>query len=203
MKGLIIKDILTLKSSLKTVLVIVVIFGFMGAMSGSLYMSTFASVYAAILPMTCMAYDERSRFNRYAMIMPINKRDIVVSKYLTGLILAVVAVVIAAAMAVANGAELAETLLTGIAVPVFYHSLMLPLMFKFGVEKSRIVILIGVVIPAVAISFMEEAGMLSGMIQWLNSMDTAVVVAALAVIIAVLYIASILLSIAICAKKEW
>ena len=80
MKGIVVKDLLTLKSSMKTVVLIVILFGFMGAKSGSAYMSTFASVYAAILPMTCMAFDERSRFNRYAVIMPVNLRDIVLSK---------------------------------------------------------------------------------------------------------------------------
>ena len=88
MKGLIIKDLTVLKSSLKTVLIIVVLFAFMGIKSGSAYMTTFASVYAAILPMTCMAYDERSRFNRYAVAMPVSPRDVALSKNITGLILA-------------------------------------------------------------------------------------------------------------------
>ena len=99
MKGLVLKDLLVLKTTMKTVILIVIIFGFMGAMSGSAYMTTFASVYAAILPMTCMAYDERSHFNRYAVIMPIKPAHIALSKYVTGLVLAVAAMIIAVLMA--------------------------------------------------------------------------------------------------------
>ena len=158
MKGIVIKDLLTLKSSMKTVVLIVILFGFMGAKSGSAYMTTFASVYAAILPMTCMAYDERSRFNRYAVAMPVSPRNIALSKYITGLILVAAATAIALVIALFTKVPIGETAAGCMLIPVFYHTFMLPVMFKFGVEKSRLMVLIGVVIPAVGISFMEEAG---------------------------------------------
>ena len=144
MKGLIIKDLTVLKSSLKTVFIIVAVFAFMGIKSGSAYMTTFASVYAAILPMTCMAYDERSRFNRYAVAMPVSPRDIALSKYITGLILAAAATAIALVIALFTKAPIGETAAGCMLIPVFYHTFMLPVMFKFGVEKSRLVVLVGV-----------------------------------------------------------
>ena len=203
MKGIVIKDLLTLKSSMKTVVLIVILFGFMGAKSGSAYMSTFASVYAAILPMTCMAFDERSRFNRYAVVMPVNLRDIVLSKYVVGLILAVAATVVATAMTALSGGSIGETVAASIAIPMVYHSLLLPLMFKFGVEKSRIIILAGVVVPAVGISFLEESGRLSGVINALGSVQVSSALAYAAVVLIVIYTASVLISLAVCRNKEW
>ncbi|MBR6518371.1 MAG: ABC-2 transporter permease [Oscillospiraceae bacterium] len=203
MKGLIIKDLTVLKSSLKTVLIIVVLFAFMGIKSGSAYMTTFASVYAAILPMTCMAYDERSRFNRYAVAMPISPRDIALSKYLTGLILAAVATAIALVITLFTKAPIGETAAGCMLIPAFYHTFMLPVMFKFGVEKSRLMVLIGVVIPAVGISFMEEAGILDTALQKLSTTDEAVVMAVVFAVMAVLYLLSIGLSVSICKNKEW
>ena len=203
MKGIVIKDLLTLKSSMKTVVLIVILFGFMGAKSGSAYMSTFASVYAAILPMTCMAFDERSRFNRYAVIMPVNLRDIVLSKYVVGLILAVVATAVATAMTAVAGGSIGETVVASIAIPMVYHSLLLPLMFKFGVEKSRIIILAGVVVPAVGISFLEESGRLSGVINALGSVQVSSALAYGAMVLIVIYTASVLISLAVCKNKEW
>ena len=203
MKGIVIKDLLTLKSSMKTVVLIVILFGVMGAKSGSAYMSTFASVYAAILPMTCMAFDERSRFNRYAVIMPVNLRDIVLSKYVVGLILAVVATVVAVAMTALSGGSLGETVAASIAIPMVYHSILLPLMFKFGVEKSRIIILAGVVVPAVGISFLEESGRLSGVINALGSVQVSSALAYGAMVLIVIYTASVLISLAVCRNKEW
>ena len=203
MKGLIIKDLTVLKSSLKTVLIIVVLFAFMGIKSGSAYMTTFASVYAAILPMTCMAYDERSRFNRYAVAMPISPRDIALSKYFTGLILAAVATAIALVIALFTKAPIGETAVGCMLIPAFYHTFMLPVMFKFGVEKSRLMVLIGVVIPAVGISFMEEAGMLDAFMQTLRTTDETVVMSIVFAVMAVLYLLSVVLSISICKNKEW
>ena len=203
MKGIVIKDLLTLKSSMKTVVLIVILFGFMGAKSGSAYMSTFASVYAAILPMTCMAFDERSRFNRYAVVMPVNLRDIVLSKYVVGLILAVAATAVATAMTALSGGSIGETVAASIAIPMVYHSLLLPLMFKFGVEKSRIIILAGVVVPAVGISFLEESGRLNGVINALDSVQVSSALAYGAMVLIVIYTASVLISLAVCRNKEW
>ena len=203
MKGIVIKDLLTLKSSMKTVVLIVILFGFMGAKSGSAYMSTFASVYAAILPMTCMAFDERSRFNRYAVIMPVNSRDIVLSKYVVGLILAVAATVVAVAMTALSGGSIGETVAASIAIPMVYHSILLPLMFKFGVEKSRIIVLAGVVVPAVGISFLEESGRLSGVINALDSVQVSSALTYAAAVLIVMYTASVLISLAVCRNKEW
>ena len=166
-------------------------------------MTTFASVYAAILPMTCMAYDERSRFNRYAVAMPISPRDIALSKYFTGLILAAAATAIALVIALFTKAPIGETAAVCMLIPVFYHTFMLPVMFKFGVEKSRLMVLIGVVIPAVGISFMEEAGMLDAFMQKLSTTDEAVVMSVVFAVMAVLYLLSAVLSISICKNREW
>ncbi len=203
MKGLIIKDLTVLKSSLKTVFIIVAVFAFMGVKSGSAYMTTFASVYAAILPMTCMAYDERCRFNRYAVAMPISPRDIALSKYITGLILAAAATAIALVIALFTKAPIGETAAGSMLIPVFYHTFMLPVMFKYGVEKSRLMVLIGVVIPAVGISFMEEAGVLDAFMQKLSTTDEAVVMSVVFAVMAVLYLLSAVLSISICKNREW
>lgn len=203
MKGLVIKDLLVLKVAMKTVILIVIVFGFMGAMSGSAYMSTFASVYAAILPMTCMAYDERSKFNRYAMAMPVKPSYIALSKYITGILLAAAATVVALVTAVIGGSDIASTAVTCMLIPMFYHTFMLPLMFKFGTEKSRLIVMIGVVVPAMLFGAVEGAGLLDNAIAALALANTAVIVAVVVAVVAVMYIASIFISISICKNKEW
>ena len=203
MKGLVLKDLLVLKTTMKTVIVIIVLFGFMGAMSGSTYMTTFASVYAAILPMTCMAYDERSHFNRYAVTMPVKAAHIAVSKYVTGLVLAAVAMVIAVLMAVVTKVSILETVLTCIAIPLIYHTFMLPLMFLFGTEKSRIIILIGAVAPALLFGFAEDAGVLEAALNRISNTSATVLGVVAAVVLVVMYVVSIFTSITICKKKEW
>ena len=203
MKGLVIKDLMVLKVAMKTVILIVVIFGFVGAMSGSAYMSTFASVYAAILPMTCMAYDERSKFNRYAMVMPVKPSYIALSKYITGIVLALVATVVSLVTAAISETDLASTAVSCMLIPLFYHTFMLPLMFKYGIEKSRLVVMIGVVIPAMLFGALEGTGLLDKALAVLGSMNTAVLVGGIIAVVLAMYVASVFISISICKNKEW
>ena len=203
MKGLVLKDLLVLKSAMRIVVIIVVLFSFMGAMSGSAYMSTFASVYAAILPMTCMAYDERSKFNQYAMIMPVKPAYIALSKYITGLVLALAATVISLVTAAISKTDFAAAALSCILIPLVYHTFLIPLMLKFGTEKSRLVILIGVVVPAVIFGAVEGTGLLDNALAALGSVNTAVLAGGTAAVVLAMYIASIYISISICKNKEW
>jgi energy-coupling factor transporter ATP-binding protein EcfA2 len=49
-------------------------------------LSSIAIVYAAMLPITVIAYDERSKWDQLAAMMPYSKRELVFSKYLLGYI---------------------------------------------------------------------------------------------------------------------
>lgn len=204
MKGLVLKDLLVLKSTMKTVVVILVAFGIMGSMSGNSFMTTFASVYAAILPMTCMAYDERSNFNRFAMTMPVKISDIVLSKYVTGLVLAVMAMAFGVVVTVVTGGNaFAEVIVASIVIPVFYHSIMMPTLFTFGTEKSRVITMVIFVIPALLVGFVADSAGADRLLVTLAGMDTTVLTICATAVLAAAYIASIFISIAICRKKEW
>ena len=48
-------------------------------------MSAFAVMYAAMLPMTALAYDERSKWDTLAAMMPYSTGALVLSKYLLGI----------------------------------------------------------------------------------------------------------------------
>ena len=204
MKGLVLKDLMVLKSTMKTVVVILVAFGVMGSMGGNSFLTTFASVYAAILPMTCMAYDERSNFNRFAMTMPVKVSDIVLSKYVTGLVLAVMAMAFGVVvMVVTGGNEFAEIIAASIVIPVFYHSIMMPLLFTFGTEKSRVITMVIFVIPALLVGFVADSAGADRLLVTLAGMDTTMLTVCATAVLVAAYIASIFISIAICRKKEW
>ena len=83
MKGLLIKDWKTLLKQMKVMLVIVVVFV---CIPGT-YMAAFALFYAAMLPITALAYDERAKWDELAAMMPYTVKSIVGSKYVLGLTL--------------------------------------------------------------------------------------------------------------------
>ena len=80
MKALILKDTYVIWRQMKYFLVMLLLFcalpnGFNNA---------FAVVYAAMLPYTALAYDERSKWDQLAAMMPYSTRDIVLGKYVFG-----------------------------------------------------------------------------------------------------------------------
>ena len=205
MKGIILKDLLVLKNSLRTVVAFILMFGIIGVVSDSGYMITFAGVYASILPMTSMAYDERSGFNRFANVLPINKNAIVYSKYIVGLMLAFAAGVVSLIiMLIGKGSDgIAEVIASCIAVPMFYQSVLMPAMFKFGVEKSRLIVLGAFVLPTMILAMVFNGGSGEAVLMALNSISPQMAMLFGFIILMIIYALSIALSVKICKKKEW
>ena len=83
MKGLLLKDILTLYKQTKIILLLMVAF----ACIPGLPTSAFAVFYGAMMPITALAYDERSKWDELAAMMPYTAKAIVGSKYALGLLL--------------------------------------------------------------------------------------------------------------------
>ncbi len=146
MKALILKDFYVMWKQTKILLVLILVFS---CLPGALY-PTFAGAYAAMQPYTAMAYDERSKWNQLAAMLPYADREIVLGKYFFGYL----------SIAVAAGLSLViQTVLTAVwdraadnlspsaiplamAVGVCILALTLPLMFRFGVEKGRLMMLL-------------------------------------------------------------
>ena len=66
MKGLLLKDWYTLIKQMKIMLVLMLVFACVPGYS----MAAFAVVYAAMLPVTALAYDERSKWDELAAMPP-------------------------------------------------------------------------------------------------------------------------------------
>ena len=80
MKGLLLKDWYTLIKQMKIMLVLMLVFACVPGYS----MAAFAVVYAAMLPVTALAYDERSKWDTLAGMLPYADRERVLSRYVSG-----------------------------------------------------------------------------------------------------------------------
>ena len=80
MQALILKDFYVMWKQTRIFLLVILVFS---AIPGS-FNAVFAVIYSAMLPYTAMAYDERSKWNQLAAMMPYSDRDIVLSKYAFG-----------------------------------------------------------------------------------------------------------------------
>jgi hypothetical protein len=113
--------------------------------------------------MTTLSYDERSKWDRYALTMPISRSDLVFSKYMMGIVLSFIAFVLNFIFQrTAGTADFTEALLVSAAtmgVGLFFLFVILPVQFKFGVEKGRYIIMLILFVPTGVIMFMQKAGL--------------------------------------------
>lgn len=106
----------------------------------------FASVgmmLLAMMPIYALGYDERCRWERYALAMPVRKSDLFWSRFLLGVIaIALGAAVQTLAALLAGRGELLSSLAVTAPSAVVYLLITLPLMMKLGVEKGRFLLLL-------------------------------------------------------------
>lgn len=150
MKGIVIKDLLSLKGFGKTAVIILVAYAIFSIATGSAsMMSAMVLVFSAMLPMTATALDEQSKWNVYAQCMPLSRKQIVKAKYLMVLIVSTAALVISllvTALGLLHGpVNWGEAFLVNggvFCMLLVMCAITLPLMYKLGVEKARLAIML-------------------------------------------------------------
>lgn len=168
MKGLILKDLYTMRAYFKSYLLIIVIFLGASFFGGSTFFVYYPCLMCGMIPTNLIAYDERSRFVQYGDSLPVSRAQAVSEKYLMGLfsqgaVLLVTGVVQGIRMG-ANGTfspgEFTVIMLSLLLVSMLASALPLPFIFKNGVEKGRLAyyVMIGIVCGAGVLfsGFFEE-----------------------------------------------
>lgn len=204
MNGLILKDFYVLTKQIKFFLVMVIIFAIMPQYS----MSAFAIVYSSMLPITTMGYDERAKWDQFAAMLPYSRKDIVLSKYLLGYISVFATFLLSIIGKIGysiysdSGIDIIlilAQLFPLICVGIIIQSINLPIMFKMGVEKGRLIfILLTVVIVFGLINISDNLiTVLETADKLLNSL---LLLAAITVLISII---SIPISISLYKKREF
>lgn len=203
MKGLILKDLLNLKKQSK-IMFVLIIFYFVFALTnknGSMF-SGMILILFAMFPITAMSYDERANWDKYALAMPVSRINIVLSKYILGFILSCIALIISLIAQIIidtsiNTENIGATLLIFV-LSLLFTSILLPIMFKFGVEKGRMLMFIVLFTPTIAIMLLPKLIPTPPTEEMIMKM-----LYAFPVIVIIIYILSIFLSINIYKKKEF
>ncbi len=209
MKGLVTKDIFMIAKYFKLYFLMDVIFiavAFFSPDSSSFLM--IPVLLSGIIPITLLAYDERSHWTEYSGALPYSKAQIVSAKYLIGLLLLAVMCAVLFTVLLITGAHYghfdptgsAVTVLVMFVIALLFPAVCLPFCFAFGTEKGRIVymLMIGAVTAAVILLNRANAP------DDIAAQDLAVtnIPPIFLAIITVIYALSWLASIAICNKKE-
>ena len=195
MKGLFIKDVYTLTKQLKLFLVLLLVF----ALWPGGGMVTFAVIYAGLLPMTAMAYDEQSKWNQLAAMMPYTTFQLVFSKYVLGyfflLIACVITTVSQGVVDLLTGGSIEFGIGVTLLAALILVAVSLPLLFRFSVEKGRLAFLLLTVIVAVGIQMTAD--------QTVWILDRFGFYGALVVLAVLLNVGSVLLSCRFYRRRVW
>ena len=159
MKGLLLKDWYVLWGGAKRLIFLIALYIVIGEFSAGI--GSVGVLLCAMLPTSCMAYDERSKWDRYALSMPISVRDLVVSKYLLGylaLLAGAALKLLVILLPFGNGGDFASLALL-LAATLLSIAVQFPILFKFGIESGRIWMMLLTAVFAVGIVSLGTASM--------------------------------------------
>ena len=150
MLGLIKKDLLMVKSNLKIIVIILIVFGIM-ALQGQSDLSFVPALTSVMVFMSTFSYDEYNKFDAFAISLPNGRNNVVKSKYISSLVLIIASVAITMIASIGIGyikhsldwEYILSTSFGCLFACVIVESVIFPLIFKFGVEKGRIGLFIG------------------------------------------------------------
>lgn len=161
MKGLLLKDIYTMKETLKSLVFAFIIFFISGYINENpMYITMMLSMLSIVTLTTGMAYDEQSGWNEYVLALPVSRKDIVIEKYIFSLGILIFSVIVSIGssfliMKLKGSSDMEEILITnyGVFISVlFIVSLIMPALFKYGPQKARVILFLIGMLPFFIIS---------------------------------------------------
>ena len=214
MTGLILKDALVLKKSLKSYLLLLAVYAVLtvtGLFSIS-FVAAFLEVIAMMLPMSAFAFDEQAHWDRYAAALPLSRRDLVAARYLFTLLVLLCAAAFGAAMCVVVsfsgdwdavwecGMSIAVTMLLG----VLALSVAMPLNYRLGPERARPALYLTILLPVAAIfvSFKMDIWSANGSVTHLEDLPPLLILLPLIFLAVVALAVSFAVSCGIMAEKD-
>ena len=153
-KGLIIKDLMNIKSYKSTMLILIGIFSitcFMDNDTSAILKTTFPMVITIIFAMigiSSFSYDNISKADKYILSFA-TKKEIVKARYIYILLLSIIGAIVGVVLSIILQLLKVDkmfgldaillTVMTAILTVIVLQSIQIPIMYKFGAEKVRII----------------------------------------------------------------
>lgn len=148
MKALLYKDLMCLWKNLRTYLLLCAGFQLLSIVNAdSGFLRFYPTILVATIPNSLLAYEERDKWDKLSLTLPVSRKMLVTSKYLMGLILLGGITVLSAITGLIRdvnatgfdliglGFELGWNLMLGMLI----QCIVLPATFRLGAEKGRLI----------------------------------------------------------------
>ena len=214
MKGLLLKDFYNIARSGRLYLAMLLIYGVLSyANGGALMLTMVAVLFAMMLPMSAIGYDEKDRWEPLCLSLPVAPAVMVLEKYVLAILCCILGIALGGGVGWILGqlggtgdmAGYPATVAAAMAVSLAYNAVTLPVNLRLGVERGRIVCILVLMIPFLGILMLERQGILESAriaqaAAWLTS-GAGILAAAAA--LALLLVVSFLASLRLYRRKEW
>ena len=170
MIGLLLKDFYIIRQYMKTVLFMLAFFALIsaGLDNPATFFEAFIIFMSMMVTITSFSYDALAKWDRYALSLPVSRKEIVAAKYLLSVILCfggtIISFLISSVILKFKPMEsfgMKEHLYaTGaiICITFLFLAILLPLIFKFGVEKCRLLLIAIFAAPTAAVVALSKMG---------------------------------------------
>lgn len=206
MLGLIKKDLLLMKTNAKSLLAIFIIYLLM-TINGNFDIVVMLPLFMMVLLISTFGYDEYNNWDAYVNALPLERKNIILSKYLTSAILLVCSSIISCIIAYVltffyEKSDISHSLsyiggcLCGMLITI---SLMYPLIFKYGSQKGRIAGFVLIAVSGFVLGLLSKIKAFSTVV---NSFETYFLIAFVFLTILML-IGSYIISVKIYSKREF
>lgn len=162
MKSLILKDLYNIGHNAKSMLFILVVLAAVFLSTSEVEQYIFMSaILCSMMIVTTFSFDDSAKWTRYAMITPISKKDLVVGKFIVLAIFCVIGSLFGMLVGAIGGAVLKKIsfdaagigeflilTLTACVIALVFGSMSIPLVFRFGAERGRVLLLVSFLVPA-------------------------------------------------------
>ncbi|MEA4988154.1 MAG: ABC-2 transporter permease [Anaerovorax sp.] len=214
MKALILKDLFNIKKQGKFIFGVVLIYGLIGMFLDVNFLGPFLIILCLILPINTFSFDKYSKWDNYALTLPVTRAQLVISKYLLGLSLAIFAILINSVFYLisylipgSQPIQIEAHLIFCYSIlfaSLICFSILFPFVFKLGIEKSRIVLFVIFLIHSISITlFPELFDLIEDKFGFLVQYSFVFIILVSLVMLISIFTLSICISIGILNKKDF
>lgn len=173
MTGLIVKDFLVMRKSIKTYILFLAFYFVMTALRlfPISFVTAMVQIIIMMLPLSAFSYDELSKWDRYAFSLPLSRRAVAGARYLFALLLSffsalfglLVCLVLSLFFHAPDLMENCLTVMVSLALGLLYCDILLPLTYKLGPERARPYFYLVIFLPIVLLVGASKLGLLDGL----------------------------------------
>lgn len=214
MKGIILKDLLNSRKNLKNLLIMCFLYAIIFSTMNLSALSSVITILFTMQILTTFSYDDYTRWNQYALSLPISKKQLVLSKYILSLLFIIIGSIISLLLAITISLiknsllfdDVIGAVIGSTTSMIFMILILLPLIFKYGVEKSRMMVIAIFAIPTliclIIIKYLTILGIELPSQEQLNSLLPLFIILTIILLVIGSYI-SYQSSVKIITKKEY